>query len=142
MIQYKTLPFGAPQRWHVIDLAQGIDARASVADYATETEARAHSDRLNAPLNHTTDTDTDTACWTLAYEAAGSDDAAWTLRYGTETDTTIYDVNATLRDTDTLAARSWATMTLAQNQDTTATGWTPHRPGPGTAPDYWSAVTD
>ncbi|MFE9525166.1 hypothetical protein [Streptomyces sp. NPDC006631] len=50
MIQYKTIPFGFPRRWHVVDLAQGIDVRASVADYGTQGDARDHSDRLNAAL--------------------------------------------------------------------------------------------
>lgn len=50
MIQYKTMPFGFPQRWHVVDLARGIDSRSSVADYGTQSEARDHSDRLNGAL--------------------------------------------------------------------------------------------
>lgn len=51
MIQYKTMSFGFPQRWHVVDLAQGIDVRSSVADYDTRSDAREHSDRLNAALS-------------------------------------------------------------------------------------------
>ena len=48
MIQYKVIPFGT--RWHVIDLSRGVDKSASVADYPTATQARLHSDRLNAAL--------------------------------------------------------------------------------------------
>lgn len=48
MIQYKTVPFGT--RWHVVDLSRGVDKSASVANYPTATQARQHSDRLNAPI--------------------------------------------------------------------------------------------
>lgn len=81
----------------------------------------------------------DEPVWTLAYEAEGSDDAAWTLRHGTGANTAVHDVNATLGADDTHAARSWATLTLAQRHGVAVTVWLPHRPGPGTAPAHWTA---
>ncbi|MFI0967144.1 hypothetical protein ACH4S8_38020 [Streptomyces sp. NPDC021080] len=77
--------------------------------------------------------------WTLAYEAAGSDDAAWALRYGTGADTVVYDVNATLPEDDTHAARAWGTATLARAHGVTVARWAPYLPGPGTAPEHWTA---
>jgi hypothetical protein len=77
--------------------------------------------------------------WTLGYEAEGSDDAAWVLRHGAGPDTTVYEVNTDLGPDERGAVFVWATLTLDAAHDVAVGGWEPHRPGPGTAPDYWTA---
>jgi hypothetical protein len=84
----------------------------------------------------------DASRWTLGYEAAGSSDAVWALRYGAGPDTIVYEANTYLGEFDYADAESWATRMLASEHSTTATGWTPHFPGPGTQPDHWTATTE
>jgi hypothetical protein len=79
------------------------------------------------------------ARWTLAYEADGTEYAAWTLRHGTGADTVAYDTNATIGPDDSRAARTWAAVTLVQHHNVTVDRWEPHRPGHGTTPAHWTA---
>ncbi|MFD8654965.1 hypothetical protein [Streptomyces mirabilis] len=79
------------------------------------------------------------ARWTLGHEGAGSDDAAWVLRHGTGADTVVYETNSDLDEDDHEAAQGWGVLMLGKRHDVAVTGWTAHRPGPGTSPDYWAA---
>ncbi|MGP4114639.1 hypothetical protein ACTWP5_27485 [Streptomyces sp. 4N509B] len=80
--------------------------------------------------------------WTLAYEMAGSTDAAWVIR-DPATDGepgTIIEVNTDLDPDADDQAQAWATDYLRQFQP--VTGWTPHIPGPGSQPDCYIAVME
>ncbi|MEU9405543.1 hypothetical protein AB0E08_07550 [Streptomyces sp. NPDC048281] len=80
--------------------------------------------------------------WTLAHEAGGSTDAAWTLRYGIGADTEIRKTCADLGPDNRDAAQKWFTDWLADRMRVTVTSWTAYHPGPGTQPTHWVAKED
>jgi hypothetical protein len=82
----------------------------------------------------------DTPQWTLAYEAEGTEFAAWTLRYGLGLNGVVREVTDQYGPEDTQAARSWGTQEIQSTYGMRVESWQPHRPGPGTSPDFWTAV--
>lgn len=83
--------------------------------------------------------------WTLGYEAEGSTDAAWVIR-DPATDLepgTVMEVNGHLGPDDEEDAQAWAAEWLRQLPTSVVVArWQPHRPGPGTQPDYYEAVVE
>lgn len=82
---------------------------------------------------------TEAEVWTLGYEAAGSDDAAWTLRYGIGSDTVIYEATGDIAEHDDNKAQEWADDQVARRGDVVEE-WRAHYRGRGTSPDYYTAA--
>ncbi|WP_327309751.1 hypothetical protein OG730_41340 (plasmid) [Streptomyces sp. NBC_01298] len=74
----------------------------------------------------------------LAYAMEGSDDAAWVLhRVGDSDHTAVMDDRL---DADAVnGAKEWASELLKSwGHDVDGLAWTPHRPDPSAAVDYWN----
>lgn len=82
--------------------------------------------------------------WTLGYEAEGSTDAAWTLRHGAGADTIVYETAERIGPDDVETAQRWAAEYLRKTLESRDVDveWEPHHPGPGTAPDFYTALVD
>lgn len=85
-------------------------------------------------MTHTTE-----PVWTLAYEAEGTEYAAWTLRYGVGADTTVYETTDAIAPDTHEAARDWAAKTLIEVHDVLMQDWVTHR-GDNSPGFYWEAV--
>lgn len=82
--------------------------------------------------------------WTLGYEMEGSTDAAWVLRHGAGADTVVYETTDRISPEDEAAAKRWAEEYLGKALEGREADieWEPHYPGPGTSPDYFTALVD